>query len=494
MGYVAAASSEWEVAGRNDEAELWEIEEVIAVRSGGAIEATASGAARQPHSLCCAPIELEQERMKLERQIRLVRHDHRLPALLGLETEPSRNLPMVASFPRGLLSVPSFARSNPAAAPSTYAARLSGAASDGDIGSISVTLALSCLLLCVPGALAYAHAPDAEPAAPPQHSASTQAAAPAEQPATAVPAGRPADVQAAYRVIVTHAVSEFDAGHFAEARSLFVRAHELWPSARTLRTLGMTSFELLMYPRALEELQAALDDSRRTLPQDQRAQVLSLIEQTRAFVGRYSLRLSPAEAKLLVDGAPHPPSAGVLVLAVGDHTLLARAPGFSELRLTLVVHGREDEELALSLEPVEVSTQTTPAPDARGAMRPPQDPRPAVALESPGPNRSLPLSVLGAGAAGFIASGIFTGLTLSDKSTLASKCPNRECPPEYHSERDEMNRFADFATVGFVIGVVGAAVGSYLWFSGQPPRSESDHAASSEPWIGLGSTGVAKKF
>lgn len=52
----------------------------------------------------------------------------------------------------------------------------------------------------------------------------------------------------------------------------------------------MTAFELRMYPRALQELQASLDDPRRPLPVEQREQVTRLIEETKAFVGRYELQ------------------------------------------------------------------------------------------------------------------------------------------------------------------------------------------------------------
>jgi hypothetical protein len=199
-----------------------------------------------------------------------------------------------------------------------------------------------------------------EPASAPP-TADTQPSAPA--------AGDPApEVQAQYRDVVANAVIEFDAGRWAEARALFVRAHELWPSARTYRTLGMTSFELRAYAQALSELQAALEDPRRPLPADQRAQVAALAEQARAFVGRYRVRVSPPESQLLVDGAPHALGEdGVLLLEVGRHELRARAAGHAELARRLDVRGREDEELVLelaSLQPEALPPVAAPLPKA----------------------------------------------------------------------------------------------------------------------------------
>jgi tetratricopeptide (TPR) repeat protein len=180
------------------------------------------------------------------------------------------------------------------------------------------------------------------------------------------------EVQAEYRAVVARAIAEYDAGHWAEARSLFLQAHALLPSARTLRTLGMTSFELRSYARALQELQAALDDPRRPLPDDQRQQVAQLIEQTRAFVGRYRVRLAPKNAELLIDGAPRVLGQdGVLLLEVGGHELVARASGHSEIRRRLDVQGREDEQLVLELTSVQQSPAArlaTPAPSVPPAV------------------------------------------------------------------------------------------------------------------------------
>lgn len=46
-----------------------------------------------------------------------------------------------------------------------------------------------------------------------------------------------------YTQAVTQGLQEFDEKDFAEARSHFLRAHALSPSARTLRALGMVEFD-----------------------------------------------------------------------------------------------------------------------------------------------------------------------------------------------------------------------------------------------------------
>ena len=61
-----------------------------------------------------------------------------------------------------------------------------------------------------------------------------------------------------YRALVSEALAEFDEGHFEEARALFLHAHSLNPSARTLRGLGLASFELRAYRASIEYLEQAL--------------------------------------------------------------------------------------------------------------------------------------------------------------------------------------------------------------------------------------------
>src|SRR5689334_12069641 len=68
-----------------------------------------------------------------------------------------------------------------------------------------------------------------------------------------------------YEALIEAALTEFGAGHWEEARALFRQAHASFPNARTLRGMGMASFELRDYPEALGELGAALTDDRRPL-------------------------------------------------------------------------------------------------------------------------------------------------------------------------------------------------------------------------------------
>jgi hypothetical protein len=165
--------------------------------------------------------------------------------------------------------------------------------------------------------------------------------------------------------LIGDAVGEYDAGRYEEARALFRRAHEKAPTARTLRGIGMASFELRDYVEATHALSAALAEKRRPLTDEQRQQVQGLLARAETFVGRFALRLDPADALVLVDGQPaaREPD-GALLVAFGHHRITARCPKCAppEKNVEVEVLGGERRDLELAL-----AAPTTPAgPGASG--------------------------------------------------------------------------------------------------------------------------------
>jgi hypothetical protein len=243
------------------------------------------------------------------------------------------------------------------------------------------------------------------------------------------------------------------------------------------------------------ELQAALADPRRPLDESQRQQVASLIEQTRAFVGRYRLRLSPSDAALMLDGTPlRPEGDAVLALAVGDHELRARAPGYGELRRVLQVQGREDEPLALELAPLASPAIPTavPAKEEASALPPQRD---SAGTKSPA-FRTGAIVAFGVGGAAVVISAVMGGLALKRKQTVEddSHCPNEACPPAYYHDKDQLLRFANASTATAVIGAAGLALGASLWLLGKRVRAAAARALRIESPTGLGFTTISGRF
>ncbi len=155
---------------------------------------------------------------------------------------------------------------------------------------------------------------------------------------------------AEYRDLIEQALSEFKHKNWPEARVLFRRAHELSPNARTLRGMGVVSYEMRDYVNAVLALSAALADQRQPLTDAQRKECEGLLSRSRTFVATYALTLDPASAEVTLDSAPLSRDAeGRVLVPFGEHTLHAFAPGYEESTSKLAVQGGEQGELRVVL-------------------------------------------------------------------------------------------------------------------------------------------------
>jgi hypothetical protein len=187
-----------------------------------------------------------------------------------------------------------------------------------------------------------------------------------------------------YDQAIDTALQEFEAGNFAEARSQFLKAHGIFPNARTLRALGKSEYELKNYAEAAVYLEQALESRVRPLTNEQRQETQHLLGSSRGYLGRYMVSLRPANARMLLDGSPIPkPESGVLVLKVGDHTVEARADGYASESRRLRVVGGGSESLIFDLklmnpEPAPTPVAAAPLPEvalpATDAAPPPAAP------------------------------------------------------------------------------------------------------------------------
>ena len=180
---------------------------------------------------------------------------------------------------------------------------------------------------------------------------------------------------AAYEAAIAEAVAHFSASHWSEARALFLRAHEIKPSARTLRGLGVVEFELGHYAEAYRLLGRALSDPRRPLAPAQRSEAQRVREHLRPLIAEYRILTTPSHARLTLDGTQvdREPD-GVLVLQAGEHTLTASAPGHVSREERVVVQGGESRELTFVLltESMPMLVELDPATDVAAAAPPAQ--------------------------------------------------------------------------------------------------------------------------
>jgi tetratricopeptide (TPR) repeat protein len=214
--------------------------------------------------------------------------------------------------------------------------------------------------------------------------------------------------------VIKRAVVEFDQGHWEEASALFRQAHELNPSARTWRGLGLTSFELRRYVNAIAELEAALADPRKPLTNQQRKEVETVLGRAREFVSVYRVRVQPSGAEVIVDGHPATLNQGQLFLDPGPHTLLVRASGYEERREDLRAAAGAKDELSIEL------SVTGPAEEVALEAAAPAEARPD---EPPPPKRRRVWTwVLGGASVAAGAAAIGLGVATDGKSEDFKQC------------------------------------------------------------------------
>jgi tetratricopeptide (TPR) repeat protein len=147
------------------------------------------------------------------------------------------------------------------------------------------------------------------------------------------------DPTGAYTQLVTRAVAAFDAERYLEARERMTRAHQLSPSARTLRGMGLAAFQAQHYSLAGIDFERALAESRNPLTDEQRGEIERLQLEASSRTARYRMTGQQPGAVIRIDQEPPVMDlAGFLVLDAGDHTLSTQPAGGDER--TMVIHAQ----------------------------------------------------------------------------------------------------------------------------------------------------------
>lgn len=305
-------------------------------------------------------------------------------------------------------------------------------------------------------------------------------------PPTSVPA-------TAYDRFIEEGLQAYEAGRVAEARTSFRRAHELDPTARTLRTIGMCSFNLGDYVDAVWNLERARGETRKPLTDEQHKQALDLIAKASQHIGRFRVNLDPPEAGLLVDGRTAVLLDQTELLSeAGTHEIEARAPGYLTAHSTLNVDGGDRTTLVLTLarDPsqsvVAQSGANLPAPEPHSR----EGQAPAGVTSS---GRSLQTTLgyvsLGTGIASLIGFGVTSALAVSERTTLHDHCPNETCSAAYRSTVDRYNAMRSASTITLIAGGVFTVLGGALLLT-TPSEHERPSQARLEPMLGLGAIGL----
>jgi tetratricopeptide (TPR) repeat protein len=232
-----------------------------------------------------------------------------------------------------------------------------------------------------------------------------------------------------YTELIDEAVAEATRANFIEARALFARAHALYPNARTLRGLGMMSYELRSYAESVSYYEQALTSNERPLDADLRRDAEGQLNRARRFVAELKFALTPPATRVSVDGAPAQLGAsGLLRLDPGQHTLLFEAAGYRSETRSLNVRGGESLVWTIMLPLAGDSQATQPdEPNANAALAAPaaqRDDKPRPLVKNPWLWAGVVL------AAGAIAAGVAVAVTRDDKKTVQEAPTRSEQTPD----------------------------------------------------------------
>lgn len=245
-----------------------------------------------------------------------------------------------------------------------------------------MTRTLAIPLLCALGILGAVRNADAQPGA---ESAAGPTASPSEREGEESEGVSAEPSETAYRETVLQAIDEYERALYAEALASFTRAYQLRPSARVLRGMGKSLFELRRYADAARRLREALQSTVDPLSAPLRAEVQDLIQRATRYLGQLRVIVEPPEAELRIDGRVSE-SGATLSLDTGEHTVVASAAGFDSESRQVSIEPTETVDLEIRLNPIGTGPSVVVAPS---------DPTPLLVV-------GLALSI--AGGAGIIAS------------------------------------------------------------------------------------------
>jgi hypothetical protein len=160
-------------------------------------------------------------------------------------------------------------------------------------------------------------------------------------------------------------------GNYAGALAEFEAAYALKPGPSSLKNIALSQKALYRYAEAADTLTAVLGRHAAELGVDERRTVQQAIDELSSLVGSIVLRVTPASARVTLDGRPvESPqrSATGIRLNVGEHTVTAEAPGHARAARTFrVAGGQKDVPIEIQLAPT-AGFVTVTARDSEAAI------------------------------------------------------------------------------------------------------------------------------
>jgi hypothetical protein len=302
-----------------------------------------------------------------------------------------------------------------------------------------------------------------------------------------------------------------DQGHVAEGCRKLEESQRLDPGGGTLLNVALCHEKEGRTATAWAEFTEALGIAKK----DDRSQRID-------FAQKHIAQLEPSLSRLIVqvphagetpdlevkrDGSAIGRPAWGLAMPVdpGDHLIEAAAAGKITWKQSVTVGPKGDSKTimvpALENAPAPVSAAPLAAGGSVGS------PGPAsgfgVGSDSMGADSAMTTGSHGPSAASWVALGVgvaalgtgtYFGLrAISKKNDADRNCPNDQCVGEGSKENSDAIKFANIATAGFAVGVVGLGLGIYLWATSSSSPRASVGTPHVVPKVSVSSVGVSAR-
>lgn len=316
-----------------------------------------------------------------------------------------------------------------------------------------------------------------------------------------------AEAKAAARTLGTEGIKLANAGDCATAIDKLARAEALYHAPTILGRLGECQVALGKLVEGTENLNRVI---REPLPPNAppayaqaRERAQGVLDTALPKIAKLRIVVEPNVEGLEVLVGDKPVPAALLGAErptdPGTHQIVARAPGYrpASAEVTLAEGGAESVSLTLvadeSAAPPPVQTQPEPPP---AQVPPPAQPTDAGVQRS---DKTLAYVLWGVGGAGLLTGTITGIMAVSKKGDLEDECtPSKQCPSSAEGTLDSAKTLALVSTIGFGVGIAGAAAGTVLYF--MAPESSaalpSFHAygTTARPYVTPTSAGIVGQF
>lgn len=317
-----------------------------------------------------------------------------------------------------------------------------------------------------------------------------------------------AEDKAAARTLGTEGIKLANAGDCAGAVDKLARAEALYHAPTILGRLGECQVALGKLVEGTENLNRVI---REPLPANAPPAYAQARDRAQGVLDAALPRI--AKLKIIVE-----PNVEGLEVLVGDkpvpsallgaerptdpgtHQIVARAPGYlpASAEVTLAEGGAESVNLTLTAD-----ATAAPVPETKPAQPPPEQPpppaQPTDTGAQQGSDKTLAYVFWGVGGAGLLTGTITGVMAMGKKGDLDDKCDSHnQCPASAESTLDSAKTLGLISTIGFGVGIAGAAAGTVLYFMAPESAAAlpSFHAygTTARPYISPTGAGVVGEF